>query len=85
MGFNLYERDDVAAGTPYLFYLRSVVPLAASKPPSGLRQVALCDASAAFFHADMDERLRAMPPPGLRRRGRVWHLHKALYGARPAS
>eukprot|EP00959_Pyramimonas_sp_CCMP1952_P414060 8675012-Pyramimonas_sp.AAC.1 len=85
MDFNLFERDDVAAGASYLFYLRSVVSLAASKPPSGQRQVALCDASVAFFHADMDEWLCVMPPPGLRRPGRVLQLHKALCGTRPAS
>eukprot|EP00959_Pyramimonas_sp_CCMP1952_P258904 5412802-Pyramimonas_sp.AAC.1 len=70
MDFNLFERDDVAAGAPCRFYLRLAVPLAASKPPSGRRQVALCEASAAFFHADMGERLCVMPPPGLRRPGR---------------
>eukprot|EP00959_Pyramimonas_sp_CCMP1952_P433697 9081719-Pyramimonas_sp.AAC.1 len=26
-----------------------------------------------------------MPPPGLRRPGRSWQLHQALYGTRPAS
>eukprot|EP00959_Pyramimonas_sp_CCMP1952_P386502 8100185-Pyramimonas_sp.AAC.1 len=69
MDFNLFERDDVAAGAPYLFYMCLVVSLAASKPPSGQRHVALCDASVAFFHADMGEWLCAMPPPGLRRPG----------------
>eukprot|EP00959_Pyramimonas_sp_CCMP1952_P373182 7815210-Pyramimonas_sp.AAC.1 len=33
----------------------------------------------------MGEWLCVMPPPGPRRPGRVWQLHKALYGTRPAS
>eukprot|EP00974_Lingulodinium_polyedra_P021919 2116020-Lingulodinium_polyedra.AAC.1 len=85
MDFNLFERDDVAAGTPYLFFLRLVVSLAASKPPRGKRQVALYDASVAFFHAELDEWLCVIPPPGLRRLGFLWQLLKALYGTRPAS
>eukprot|EP00959_Pyramimonas_sp_CCMP1952_P386675 8103972-Pyramimonas_sp.AAC.1 len=39
----------------------------------------------AFFSADMDRSLCVMPPLGLRRPGRVWQLHEALRGRRPAS
>eukprot|EP00959_Pyramimonas_sp_CCMP1952_P127339 2663363-Pyramimonas_sp.AAC.1 len=55
MDFNLFVRDDAAAGAPCLSHLRPVVSVAASEPPSGQRQVALCDASVALFHAEMDE------------------------------
>ena len=67
MDFNLFERDDVAAGTPHLFLLRPVVSLAVSQPSRGARQIALYDASVVFFHAELDEWLCVIPPPGLRR------------------
>ena len=48
MGFNLFARGDVAAGTPYLFVMRSIVLVANSKKPRRWRQVGLYDASVAF-------------------------------------
>ena len=85
MDFNLLARDDVAAGAPYLFVMRLIVPLANSKKPLGRRQVGLYDASVAFFRAVNDEQLYITPPPGLRRLGYFWQLWKALYGARRAA
>ena len=55
MDFNLFARDDVAAGTPYLFVMRLIISLANSKERRGRRQVGLYDASVAFIHADNDE------------------------------
>ena len=39
MDFNLFARDDVAAGAPYLFVMRLILSLAYSKKPRGRRQV----------------------------------------------
>ena len=85
MDFNLFARDDVAAGTSYLFVMRLIISLANSKGPRGRRQVGLYDASVAFFHAVNDEQLYITPPPGLRRPGYFWQLWKALYGTRRAA
>jgi hypothetical protein len=79
----LSARDDVNASTPPIGLVRIVLSLAASK--GSVRLVALHDASVAFFHADIDEYIVVMPPPGLRKPGRVWQLRKALYGTRRAS
>ena len=85
MDFNLFARDDVAAGMPYLFVMRLGISLANSKESRGRRQVGLFDASVAFFHAVNDEQLCITPPPGLRRPGYFWQLWKALYGTRRAA
>ena len=50
-----------------------------------MRHIGLWDARVAFFHAPMDEETYVYPPRGLRRRGAVWILRRALYGARVAS
>ena len=65
--------------------LRMLFALATSK---GLHRQKVCgiwDVSVAFFHSPMDEFTVVRPPVGLRVRGRLWVLKRALYGTRMAS
>ena len=43
------------------------------------------DVSVAFFHSPMEEYTVVRPPPGLRVRGKLWVLNRALCGTRMAS
>ena len=43
------------------------------------------DVSVEFFHSPMDEYTMVRPPPGLRVKGKLWVLNKALHGTRMAS
>ena len=83
MEINTYGREDVNAGTPPIAVIRSIVSLAATK--KGRRHLAVHDVHVAFFHADLDEWIVVIPPPGVRRPGYVWQLRKAMYGTRKAA
>jgi len=92
---NTYVREDVNASTPPLIAARFIVSLAASKAGRnifvalamavGARFVAVYDASAAFYHALIDELITIVPPRGLRKPGMMWQLRRALYGTRRAA
>ena len=79
------HQDGVHQGTHPLFFLRLIVSLAASRGQN--RLLGMWDAVVAFFHASMpdDEPTYVRPPHGLRRKGFVWFLRRALCGTRRAS
>ena len=83
MEVNTYAREDCSAGTPPIAVVRAIVSLAATK--RGRRQISLHDVHVAFFHADLDEWIVVIPPPGASRAGHVWQLRKAMYGTRKAA
>ena len=83
MEINTYGREDCNAGTPPIAIVRAIVSLAATK--KGRRHLSVHDVHVAFFHADLDEWIVVIPPPGLRRDGYVWQLRKAMYGTRKAA
>ena len=89
MEVNHYERHDVFAGTPVLKVFRMLIAKAASQshPEHGHRKViAIFDVAVAFFHADMEDKMRAHPRAEAEPdRAVVWLLIKAHYGTRKAA
>ncbi|CAE8615096.1 unnamed protein product [Polarella glacialis] len=75
---NKGEPCDAFAATPALSSLRLILCLGL---PRGYTAF-LGDVSTAFLHAGIQEPMFVRPPPSLRRPGKVWWLHKALYGLR---
>ena len=84
-----YEvRYDTFAGTPPLKAIKILLSLAASTQSDDGKyrhQIGLHDCSVAFFHADMDELIYVIPPPGEDNPNVGWKLIKALYGICRAS
>ena len=78
MEIDVHGREDCNAGAPPIAIVRAIVSLAATK--RGRRHLSVHGVRAAFFHADLDEKVVVIPPPGLRRIGVVWQLRKAMYG-----
>ena len=74
------KRDDLWTATPSLAGVRTLLAVAAATR----REVATADVSTAFLHVDLNREVYAVPPPVLRRPGKVWRLCKALYGLREA-
>ena len=83
--YNVYKRLDVHQGTPPLKVLRMLLALATSKDSHRRKVSGIWDVSVAFFHSPMDEFTVVRPPVGLRVRGKLWVLKRALYGTRMAS
>ena len=83
--YNVDKRLDVHQGTPPLKVLRMLFALATSKGSHRQKVCGIWDVSVAFFHSPMDEFTVVRPPVGLRVRGRLWVLKRALYGTRMAS
>ena len=81
----LCKRLDVHQGTPPLKVLRMLLALATSKDSHRRKVCGIWDVSVAFFHSPMDEVTVVRPPVGLRLRGKLWVLKRALYGTRMAS
>ena len=65
--------------------LRMLLALAMSKGSHRQKVCGIWDVSVAFFHSPMDEFTVVRPPVGLRVRGKLWVLKRALYGTRMAS
>ena len=78
------KHDEVHQGTPPLKVLRMLLALATSKDAHRPRVCGIWDVSVAFFPSPMDE-YTVRPPPGLRVRGKLWVLNRALFGTRMAS
>ena len=83
--YNVVKRDKVHQGTPPLKVLRMLLALATSKDAHRQKVCGIWDVSVAFFHSPMDEYTVVRPPPGLRVRGKLSVLNRALYGTRMAS
>ena len=83
--YNVDKRLDVHQGTPPLKVLRMLLALATSKGSHRQKVCGIWDVSVAFFHSPMDEFTVVRPPVGLRVRGKLWVLKRALYGTRMAS
>ena len=62
-----------------------LLAMATSKDSHRRKVCGICDVSVAFFHSPMDEFTVVRPPAGLRVRGKLWVLKRALYGTRMAS
>ena len=77
--------QQVHQGTPPLKVLRMLLALATSKGSHRQKVCGIWDVSVAFFHSPMDEFTVVRPPVGLRVRGKLWVLKRALYGTRMAS
>ena len=82
---NVDKRLDVHQGTTPLKVLRMLLALATSKESHRRKVCGIWDVSVAFFHSPMDEFTVVRPPVGLRVRGKLWFLKRALYGTRMAS
>ncbi len=80
---NNFARD-VQANTPPLKAARVIISRASSGCET--KVLALYDASVAFLHAalDKDEMLCVRGPRGIRKKGELMLLAKALYGTRKA-
>ena len=78
---------EMYAGTPPLAMIKLIISMAACRSSAGGEEYSLAihDISVAFFHAELDCKMYARPPPEMRRPGELWRLLKALYGTRPAS
>ena len=83
--YNVDKRFDVHQGTPPLKKLRMLLALATSKDSHRRKVCGIWDVSVAFFHSPMDEFTVVRPPVGLRVRGKLWVLSRALSGTRMAS
>ena len=83
--YNVDKRLNVHQGTPPLIVLRMLFALATSKGSHRQKVCGIWDVSVAFFHSPMDEFTMVRPPVGLRVRGKLWVLKKALCGTRMAS
>lgn len=79
------KREDTFAATPPLKGIGIIISLCASKPPRAARCIGRWDISVAFFHAEIVDDLHVVPPPGLRKPGKIWQLSRAMYGTREAS
>ena len=77
--YNVDKRLDVHQGTPPLKVLRMLFALATSKGSHRQKVCGIWDVSVAFFHSPMDEFTVVRPPVGLRVRGKLWVLKRALY------
>ena len=83
--YNVVKRDEVHQGTSPLKVLRMLLALATSKDAQRRKVCGIWDVIVAFFHSPMDEFTLVRPPRGLRVRGKLWVLNRALYGTRKAS
>ena len=83
--YNVVKRDEVHQGTPPLKVLRMLLALATSKDAHRRKVCGIWDISVAFFHSPIDELTVVRPPPGLRVKGKLWVLNRALCGTRMAS
>ena len=83
--YNVDKRLDVHQGTPPLKVLRMLLALATSKDSHRRKVCGIWDVSVAFVHSPMDEFTVVRPPVGLRVRGKLWVLKRALYDTRMAS
>ena len=61
-----------------------LLALATSKDAHRRKECGIWDVSVAFFHSPMDEYTVVRPPPGLRVKGKLWVLNRALHGTRMA-
>ena len=82
--YNVVKRDEAHQGTPPLRVLRMLLALATSKDAHRRKVCGIWDVSVAFVHSPMDEFTVVRPPPGLRVKGKLWVLNRALYGTRMA-
>ena len=82
---NVIKREDVHQGTPPLRVLMMLLALATRKDSHRRKVCGIWDVSGAFFHSPMDEFTMVRPPPGLRVRGKLWVLNRALHITRMAS
>ena len=62
-----------------------LLALATTKHAHRQKVCGIWDVSVAFFHSPMDEYTVVRPPPGLRVKGMLWVLDRALCGTRMAS
>ena len=76
--YNVIKREDVHQGTPPLKVLRMLLALATSKDSHRRKVFGIWDVSVAFFHSPIDEFTVVRPPPGLRVRGKMRVLNRAL-------
>ena len=82
---NVVKRDELHQRTPPLKVLRMLLSLATGKDAHPRKVCGIWDVSVALFHSPMDECTVVRPPPGLRVKGKLWALIRALYGTRTTS
>ena len=83
--YNSVKRDEVHQGTPPLKVLRMLLASATSKDAHRRKVWNLGRQRGVFFHSLMDEYTVVRPPPGVRVKGKLWVLNRALHGTRMVS
>ena len=83
--YDVVKRDEVHQGTPPVKVLRMLLALATSKDAHRRKVCGIWEVSVTFFHSPRDEFTVVRPPSGLRVRGKLWVLNRALCGTRMAS